>query len=71
LKKTFTGHTKRDFAIVLLHHVDLASGSADKTKKNWNSSTWELMRTLTGHSGGVLSLSVLDNILLFIYIIFN
>jgi phospholipase A-2-activating protein len=40
---------------------DLASGSEDTTIKIWDSSTWELKRTLTGHISYVTSLAVLQN----------
>jgi WD40 repeat protein len=39
----------------------LASGSLDNTIKIWDSSTWELKRTLTGHNNSVWSLAVLQN----------
>jgi WD40 repeat protein len=39
----------------------LASGSGDYTIKIWDSSTWELKKTLTGHSDSVYSLAVLQN----------
>ncbi len=39
----------------------MASGSDDQTIKIWDSSTWSLKRTLTGHKEQVNSLAVLKN----------
>ena len=50
-----------DYSLAVLQNGDLASGSEDKTIKIWDSSTWSLKRTLTGHSDWVRSLAVLKN----------
>ena len=46
--------------MALLNDDRLVSGSDDKTFKVWNYKTGALLKTITWHTGGVMSLAVLD-----------
>ena len=46
--------------MALLNDDRLVSGSDDKTFKVWNYKTGALLKTLTWHTGSVMSLAVLD-----------
>ena len=49
------------YAITILPNGNIVSGSADKTIKIWNSTSFELIDTLTGHTKNVWTLAVLPN----------
>ena len=48
------------WTVIVLQNGNIASGSGDQTIKIWNSTTGALIQTLTGHTGGVLRLTVLQ-----------
>ncbi len=49
------------WSLAVLPNGDLASGSWDNSIKILDSSTWELKRTLTGHTSHVYSQAVMQN----------
>ena len=49
------------FALTVLQNGDLASGSAGRTIKIWNSIDETSKRTLNGHTSGVLAFTVLHH----------
>ncbi len=46
---------------ILAHNSNIVSGSKDLTIKIWNSTSYNLIKTLTGHSDWIYSLCILPN----------
>ena len=49
------------YSLTVLQNGHLVSGSDDNTIKIWDTTTAELIQTLTGHANYVKSLTVLQN----------
>ncbi len=64
LLKTLNGHTNYVRYLAVLPDQTLASASADKTIKIWDTLNGNLLKTLNGHTDWVICLAVLgDNTL--------
>jgi WD40 repeat protein len=61
LIETLHGHKAVVWSLLLLSESEMASSSQDKTIKIWNFETGQRLRSLTGHVGECIHLSLLKN----------
>ncbi len=51
----------RSYALAVLNNSNIVSGSYDRTIKIWNSTSFKVIQTLTGHLGEINDLKILPN----------